>query len=126
MLGASIIVTLVFGAASIFKISDIGYWRQAVDGRRYSPLFSRIVLLVIPGLEVATVLLALLPSTRGLGVSLGVFLLIGFSGEILVTRLRGLDADCGCLSRNPRLSDFAPSLIRNCLLVTLITALVLV
>ena len=100
---ARMVLALVLLAAALPKLSRPDAFHAALAAWQLLPeTLSRLTAIILPWLEilVGVALLAVRPLRRG-ALLWGGALPILFAGGLLVNRLRGIEAPCGCISTDP-------------------------
>ena len=117
------VVAVVFGWSALAKVLRFDRWRRALAEHRLPSPVADIAVVMVPAVEAAIALLAVLGFTTTAG-ALGSALLIAFSAEIVRVRLRSDgQVPCGCFGGR-RSRDWRTLLVRNLalLVVTVATA----
>ncbi len=100
---ARIVLALVLGAAALPKLRRPAAFHTALAAWQLLPdPLSFLTAMILPWLEVlvGVALLAVRPLRRG-ALLWGGALPILFAGGLLINRLRGIEAPCGCFSTDP-------------------------
>ncbi|HYH27514.1 MAG TPA: MauE/DoxX family redox-associated membrane protein, partial [Actinomycetota bacterium] len=119
---AALLIALVFAAAAISKLADIGSWRSTLKGYGLPGWVERPASFGVPGAELGVAALALL--NPGVGGLAAVSMLVGFSWAIIrARRLRGNRVPCGCFG-GKKVRDARLLLARNAMLMLLALAAV--
>jgi peroxiredoxin/uncharacterized membrane protein YphA (DoxX/SURF4 family) len=89
----------VFLLAAIAKLADMSGSRRALEGFRVPTLLIPAGSVALPGVEIVSAVLLLVPSTARVGAALACALLLTFVGGIAAALRRGSTPDCHCFGQ---------------------------
>lgn len=121
--GSILGLSAFFLYAGLPKLADPAAFSLAIEGYRlFGPMLSWMLALWLPWIECLAAGMLWLPAFRvAAAVTLGGMLAV-FQVTLISAAVRGLDISCGCTGSEDD-SSIAMALVRNCLLLGLVLAL---
>lgn len=112
---ARVLGVLLYGTAAWSKFLHFDEFVSIVVRYTLAPWrLARLMAALVLAVEVATVLLLVVPATGRIGAALAIALLLFFAGAMVVALARGeKDLDCGCMSSALRQRVGAVLVLRN-------------
>jgi uncharacterized membrane protein YphA (DoxX/SURF4 family) len=113
LVGARVLLVVVFATAGVAKLLDQRGTRRALAGFRVPARARRAAAIVLPVAELGTAIALLFPSSAQWGGLAALFLLIAFAGGIAKAMREGRAPDCHCFGQLHSAPAGRGTLLRN-------------